>query len=118
MAFPTSDPLESNRRWALLFDEHAADLVAYAESLGLDGVAAQSATGRVLTGAADLADENLNGLGGVLMLAMEREVERLRRRQMGRRVSIASALDRISGSLAASNRLRRPSVPVLPAVRR
>jgi len=117
MALPMSNPMEYGRRWALLFDAHGADLVSYAQSLGLDPFSAQSLVGRVLAHQADLADEDPVRERAGLMLAVDCEVEQVLASRAGRR-GLAFAPDPIHGRIASMGRLPRPKVSHLPRPRR
>jgi hypothetical protein len=118
MALPMSNPMEYRRRWALLFDAHGADLVSYAQSLGLDPFSAQSLAGRVLAHQADVEDEDSVRVRTGLMLAVDCEVERLRASRIGRRGPLASGGDPMHGRVASIGRLPRPKVRHLPRPRR
>jgi hypothetical protein len=118
MALPMSDPMEYGRRWALLFDEHGADLVSYAQSLGLDPFSAQSLAGRVLAHQADLEDEDSVRVRTGLILAVDCEVERVRGSRIGRPRRLASAPDPMYGGVASMGRLPRLKVRHLQRPRR
>ena len=107
-----SDWIESRRRWAMLFDAYAADLVSYAQSLGLEPLAAQCLAGRLLArqAATDTADSQrvLEGL----KLAVECEVERVRRSHLSHRRRFVAVLDPLYGRMTALGRPPRPTAAV------
>jgi hypothetical protein len=106
-----SDRMESRRRWAMLIDAHAADLVSYAQSLGLEPLAAQSLVGRLLARRAALETADSHDQEG-LKLAVEREVERVRRSQLSHRRRFVPILDPLYARVGA---MSRPPTPAAAA---
>lgn len=104
-----SDRMESRRRWAMFFDEHAADLVSYAQSLGLEPLAAQSLAGRLLARQAALETADSQRVLKGLKLAVEREVERVRRSHLSHRRRFVPVLDPLYARVSAMSRLPRPT---------
>ena len=91
----------------MFFDEHAADLVSYAQGLGLEPLAAQSLAGRLLARQAALGTADFQRVLEGLKLAVEREVERVRRSQLSHHRRFVPSLDSLYGRVSAMSRLAR-----------